>query len=331
MEKTESMHKNDIIDICKRIYANGWFAANDGNVSVKIGPDTVLCTPTGMSKGYLTTQQLIKVDMEGNKTEGDLEPSSEIKMHLDVYKNKKGVNSVVHAHPPVSTGFAVAGVALDQCIMPEIIIGLGSIPITKFGTPSTMEIPDNIRPYLKEHSVFLLENHGALSVGNDIFQAYYRMESLELFAKINLVARLLGNVNVLSEDNVKKIIKVREKFGLLDQDYPGCRIDGKIIKEPAETLNNAPSIGEMIRQVRESSTGVTAERQQEAYDGGASPGTVSGSSVSGGGKSGNIACTGNLPAGSAVSEGAGGKIEISIEKLVDLVTAVVNNVARSKG
>ncbi len=230
MEKTESLYRNDIIDICKRIHTNGWIAANDGNISIRIGPNTVLCTPTGMSKGYLTTDQLIKVDMDGNKIDGDLEPSSEVKMHLDVYKSKENIGAVVHAHPPNSTGFAVAGIALDECIMPEIIISLGSIPLTRFGTPSTSEIPDNIRPYLKEHDVFLLENHGALSIGKDVYQAYYRMESLELFAKINLVARMLGNVNVIDEDNVRKMIGLRPNYGLENTNYPGCRIDDKFIK-----------------------------------------------------------------------------------------------------
>ena len=230
MEKTESLHRNDIIEICKRVHANGWVAANDGNISIRIGPNTVLCTPTGMSKGYLTTDQLIKVDMDGNKIDGDLEPSSEVKMHLDIYKSKENIGAVVHAHPPFATGFAVAGIALDECIMPEIIISLGSIPLTRFGTPSTSEIPDSVRPYLKEHDVFLLENHGALSIGKDVYQAYYRMESLELFAKINHVARMLGNVNVIGEDNVRKMIGLREKFGLENTNYPGCRIDGKFIK-----------------------------------------------------------------------------------------------------
>ncbi len=237
MEKTESQHRNDIIDVCKRIHANGWVAANDGNVSVRINQNTVLCTPTGFSKGYLTSDQLIKVNLDGEKIEGFLQPSSEMKMHLDVYKNKENINAVVHAHPPFSTGFAVAGIALDECIMPEIIIGLGSIPLTKFGTPSTMEIPENIRPYLKDYSVFLLQNHGALSIGGDVYQAYYRMESLELFAKINFIARLLGKVNILSENEVKKVIKIREQFGLDTENYPGCRIDGKVIKKADEAGN----------------------------------------------------------------------------------------------
>lgn len=230
MERTESMYRSDIIDICKRIHGNGWVASNDGNISIRIGSNTVLCTPTGMSKGYLTTDQLIKIDMDGNKIDGDLEPSSEMKMHLDVYRNKEDIGAVVHAHPPNTTGFAVAGIALDECVMPEIIISLGSIPLARFGLPSTSDIPDSIRPYLKEHNVFMMENHGALSIGKDVYQAYYRMESLELFAKINLVARTLGNVNVISEDKVRKMIDLRPKYGLDNTNYPGCRIDDKFIK-----------------------------------------------------------------------------------------------------
>jgi L-fuculose-phosphate aldolase len=230
--KTESIHRNDIIEICKRIYSKGWVAANDGNVSIRLGPDTVLCTPTGMSKGYLTAGQLIKVDMDGNKLEGELEPSSEVKMHIDVYKQRKDVNSVVHAHPPYATGFAVAGIALDKCVLPEVIFSIGSIPLTKYGTPSTSEIPDNVRKYLKDHSVFLLENHGALSVGPDVYKAYYRMESLELFAKISLIANQLGNVNVIDEGNVKKILDIRKQWGM-DSIYPGCRVNGDFVKDGA--------------------------------------------------------------------------------------------------
>jgi L-fuculose-phosphate aldolase len=292
MEKTESQNRNDIIDICKRMHANGWVASNDGNISIRTGPNTVLCTPTGMSKGYITSDQLIKVDMEGNKLDGALEPSSEIKMHIDVYKNKEGINSVVHAHPPYSTGFAVAGVPLDECVMPEIIIGLGSIPVAKFGTPSTMEIPENIRPFLKQYSVFLLENHGALSAGSDVFQAYYRMESLELFAKISFVARTLGNVNVLDENTAKKVIKVREYFNLPGEDYPGCRINDKFI-------TGAEGLDQSLKNAVEKSTGST------------------GFSVTGAGVAG---LQGNA---------SNDNISISKEKLVELISIVVNNIIKN--
>jgi L-fuculose-phosphate aldolase len=229
-EKTESQIRADIIEVCKRIHSNGWVASNDGNVSVKISEERVLCTPTGMSKGYLTSDQLIKVDMEGNKIDGELNPSSEMKMHLDVFKHRQDVRSVVHAHPPYSTGFAVAGVALDECVIPEIIVSLGSIPLVEYGTPSTFEIPDNVRKYLKEHSVFLLESHGALSVGSDAFQAYYRMESLELFAKISLIAKQIGNVNQIREEEVRKILDVRKDFGLSTENYPGCKVGDKFLR-----------------------------------------------------------------------------------------------------
>jgi Ribulose-5-phosphate 4-epimerase and related epimerases and aldolases len=297
MEKTESQNRDDIIDICKRVYANGWVASNDGNVSIRTGPNTVLCTPTGMSKGYLTSGQLIKVDMQGNKLDGALEPSSEIKMHIDVYKHKEGVNSVLHAHPPYATGFAVAGVPLDECVMPEIIIGLGSIPLTKFGTPSTMEIPENIRPFLKQYSVFLLENHGALSVGNDVFQAYYRMESLELFAKISFVARSLGNVNVLDENTAKKVIKVREYFNLPSEDYPGCRVNDRFVT---------------------SAEGIELNAQTAVKGSIGTGGFTQGSSLFTSGPA--AGSPGNIP---------GENISISKEKLVELVTIVVSSIIKN--
>ena len=226
MTKSESEHRKDIIEICHRVYAQGWVAANDGNVSVKMDNNLYLCTPTGRSKGYLTSDQLIKVDGEGRKLEGELDPSSEIKMHLDVYKNRPDVGSVVHAHPPTATGFACAGMALDQCVIPEVVIALGSIPLTKYGTPSTEEIPNNIREYLPHHNAFLLENHGALSIGSDVYQAYYRMESMELFAKIYLVARQLGQINLIDKENVEKMLKLRQEWGM-DQHYAGCRINSE--------------------------------------------------------------------------------------------------------
>lgn len=236
MAKSESEHRKDIIEVCRRIYRQGWVAANDGNVSIKLSQDVYLCTPTGMSKGYLTTDQLVKVDGFGNKVEGELNPSSEIKMHLDVFKNRPDVNAVVHAHPPTATGFACAGMALDECVIPEVVISLGSIPLAKYGTPSTDEIPNNIRKYLPSHNVFLLENHGALSIGPDVYNTYYRMESLELFAKIYLVAKQLGQINLIGEENVEKMLKLRQEWGM-DSHYAGCRIDSKVIGEPENKTN----------------------------------------------------------------------------------------------
>ena len=237
--KSERELRADIVEVCHKIYNNGWVAANDGNVSVLIDDGIAICTPTGISKGIITPDMLIKVDINGNKLEGEreLKPSSEIKMHLDILRNKPGVNSVVHAHPPYGTAFAVAGIPLNECVLPEIVISLGQIPITKYGTPSTFEIPESVREHLKESSVFLLENHGALSTGSDVFQAYYRMESMELFAKIAVIAKTIGNVNTISEPNVKKLLKLRTDWGMDTENFPGCRIGDKMINYNDKSYN----------------------------------------------------------------------------------------------
>lgn len=229
--KSERELRADIVDVCLKIYNNGWVAANDGNVSVLLGDGLAICTPTGISKGVMTPDMLIKVDINGNMIEGekDLKPSSEIKMHLDILKNKPGVTAVVHAHPPYGTAFAVAGIPLNECILPEIVISLGHIPLTKYGTPSTFEIPDSVREHLKDNFVFLLENHGALSTGADVYQAYYRMESMELFAKIAVIARTLGNVNTISEPNVKKLLKLRTDWGMDTENFSGCKIGDRMM------------------------------------------------------------------------------------------------------
>ena len=144
---------------------NGFVAANDGNISVKVSENEYYCTPTGVSKGFMTPDMIIKIDADGNKLEGKLNPSSEIKMHMRVYRERPDVNAVVHAHPPTATAYAVAGIPLDKYLLPEAILVLGDVPICKYGTPSTMEIPDSLEPYIQTHDAFLLQNHGALTVG----------------------------------------------------------------------------------------------------------------------------------------------------------------------
>lgn len=220
--KSELEHKKDICEIGRRIYLNGFVAANDGNISIRINENEILATPTAVSKGFMTPDMIVKVDLEGNLISGRLRPSSELKMHLDVYKNREDVKAVVHAHPPTATGFSVAGIPLDEMIMPEVIISLGTVPVAEYGTPSTMELPDAIRKYLACHDGILLENHGALTVGTDLYNAYFKMETIELAAKINLTARLLGKVNEISSDNVKKLYSVRKKMGIKGRHPADC-------------------------------------------------------------------------------------------------------------
>jgi len=203
----------EMCEIGKRVYANGFVAANDGNFSVKIGANEFLCTPTGVSKGYMTPEMICKVDAAGNILEGS-SPSSEIKMHLRIYNERPDVNAVVHAHPPYATSYAIVGQALTAPLMPEAVIFLGAVPVTAYGTPSTDEIPDNISKYLQNHDAVLLENHGALTYGDNLLNAYYKMESLEFYAKLMFISSQIGKPQELSEAQVEKLLDIRRKMGL---------------------------------------------------------------------------------------------------------------------
>ncbi len=213
--------KKEICEIGRRIYMNGFVAANDGNISVKVNDNEFYCTPTGVSKGFMTPDMIIKVDGKGNKLEGTLNPSSEFKMHLKVYQERPDVNAVVHAHPPIATAHAVCNIPLDTYIMPEAVIFLGTVPICEYGTPSTMEIPDSLMPYIQKHDAFLLKNHGALTVGNTLIKAYFNMESTEYFAKVSLYARQLGGPKQLDCEQINTLLDLRKKFGAPGK-HPGC-------------------------------------------------------------------------------------------------------------
>ena len=211
-------------DICHKMWQLGWVAANDGNLSVRLPNGNFLATPTGISKSFITPEKLVVIDADGNvlEAENGYRPSSEIKMHLRCYKEREDVGAVLHAHPPTATGYAVAHVPLDRYTMIETVAAIGSIPVTPYGTPSTYEVPDAIAPYLQEHDVLLLANHGALTVGVDAITAYYRMETLELFAKISLTAHLLGGEKEISEENIQKLIDLRKYYGITGR-HPGYK------------------------------------------------------------------------------------------------------------
>ncbi|MDR3318729.1 MAG: class II aldolase/adducin family protein [Clostridiales bacterium] len=208
--------KKEICEIGKRIYNQGMVAANDGNVSVKIAPGEFLCTPTGVSKGFMTPDYICKVDDTGKVIQANkgFKPSSEIKMHMRVYRERPDVMSVVHAHPIFATSFAIAGIPLTQPIMPEAIITLGCVPIAEYGTPSTDEIPDAVSKYLQHFDAVLLENHGALTYSDSLLNAYHKMESVEFYAKLLFNARLLGGPKELSQAQVERLYEIRRQFGL---------------------------------------------------------------------------------------------------------------------
>lgn len=232
MNKNENELKEQICDICHKMWQLGWVAANDGNVSVKIDENTFLTTPTGISKSFMTPDKIVKINAKGEVLEAknEYKPSSEIKMHLRCYEQRDDVGAVVHAHPPTATGFALAHKSMDVYSLVECVISVGSVPIAEYGTPSTDEVPNSITPYLKEHDVILLENHGALTVGKDLVTAYYRMETLELWAKTSLVAQLLGEERELSRENIDRLISMRSAYKVSGK-HPGYKKYNKAKEE----------------------------------------------------------------------------------------------------
>lgn len=216
--------KEQIIDICHRLWQKGWVAANDGNITVKVGENRYLATQTGVSKAFITPDKIGVIDGDFNVIDAvaGFRPSSELKMHMRCYKERPDIGAVVHAHPPASTGFACAHVPLDDYCMIETVLSIGAVPIAPYGTPSTYEVPDAIAPYLPEHDAILLENHGALTVGVDLTTAYYRMETMELQAQISLNARLLGGAVDISRENIDRLIGMRPQYGVTGK-HPGYK------------------------------------------------------------------------------------------------------------
>ncbi len=202
VDRSEAQLRADIVEVGRRLYARGYTASNDGNISVRLDDGRLLMTPKSVCKGFMATEMMCITDLDGTKLAGERDPSSEMQMHLEVYRQRPDVQAVVHAHPPIATGFAVAGIPLDRAVLAEVVTTLGSVPIAEYATPSTKELPEAVRKYVKAHDGMLLANHGALTLGADLFSAYYKMETIEHFAKISLVARLLGGERLLSREEV---------------------------------------------------------------------------------------------------------------------------------
>ena len=192
MKKTLEQHRKDIVEIGRRIYQLGYVAAFDGNISVRLENGNILATPTAMSKGFMAEEDLVIVDAEGRAVEGKRKVSSEIAMHLLIYRLRSDVQAVVHAHPPCATGYAAAGVPLTKAILAEVVLVLGCIPLTRYGTTGTSELTDAIRDYVPRHDALLLANHGVVTYGSDLFLAHAKMETVEHFARISLVTKVSG-------------------------------------------------------------------------------------------------------------------------------------------
>lgn len=215
MAPEEKSLRDQICDIGRNLWTRGMVAANDGNISVRLSTGEILCTPTGVSKGYLTPDKIAKIAPDGRVLESlaPYRPSSEVRMHLRVYETSTEVGAVVHAHPMYGTVFAIKGEALTRPMMPESVIAMPEIPLAAYGTPSTDAVPDSVTPYVATHSVCLLEQHGALSWGTDLMAAYLAMERLEYTAKITFLLRLIGGERDLPEDEVATLVSMRAQYG----------------------------------------------------------------------------------------------------------------------
>jgi len=202
-----------LVDVCHRMHARGLVAGTDGNVSVRFSRDHVLATPTGMSKGFIGTGDLVVCDLEGKQLQGSAKLTTEIKIHLAVYQQREDACAVVHAHPPHATAFAVARKQLDERLMPEAYIAVGKVALTPYGTPSTSELEDSIRPAAANHEAILLSNHGALTLGHDLLEAYHRMEALEQLAHITTLTHLLGTATPLTPEEMARLDAIRGVYG----------------------------------------------------------------------------------------------------------------------
>ena len=254
--RAEEQIRADIVEAGRRMYQRGFVASNDGNISSRLDDRRLITTPKSVSKGFMTPDMMVIVDLDGKKVAGDRDPSSELPMHLEIYRNRPDVNAVVHAHPPTATGFAVAGIPLTRAVLAEVITTLGSIPIAEYGTPSTAELPDAVRKYIKAHDGMLLANHGAVTCGPNVMGAYYKMETIEHFARISLVARQLGGENLISREEVERLQGLRGMYGIAspaplcaDPDMPQAdQVLCQVLEAPESSERLVPDVNATLRQ-----------------------------------------------------------------------------------
>jgi L-fuculose-phosphate aldolase len=228
---SERALRQHIIEVTRQVHARGWIAATDGNISARLGPDRILCTPTGVNKAKMNEDDLIVIDRRGKKIQGKLAPSSEILMHLAAYDERADVGGVVHAHPTNCIAFSLAGISLAQCLLPEIVFTFGSIPTTAYTTPTTEEVPNEVRKWLRDFDAMILDRHGSLTVGADVFAAYDKLERMEHVAEITFRARMLGPIRPLAREQIDKLREVGRGLGLKER---------KIIGAPCDHCNACP-------------------------------------------------------------------------------------------
>ena len=220
--------KQDICEIGRRLYNKGFAAANDGNITVRISDNEVLCTPTMHSKGFLKVEDICTIDMTGKQIAGIKKRSSEALLHLEIYKQRPEIKSVVHCHPPHATAFAVAREPIPQCVLPEVEVFLGDVPITRYETPGGQAFADTVLPFVNKTNIIILANHGTVSFGVDVEQAYWWTEILDAYCRILMLSRQLGNVSYFNENEERELLDLKQKWGWADprntDEYKNCDI-----------------------------------------------------------------------------------------------------------
>jgi len=211
--RSESERRKDIVEVCRRIHSKGWISSTDGNVSVRLGNDRILITPTGIHKGYMKPSDLVVVDFEGRPKRGASKPTSEITLHLTCYRQRPEIGAVIHAHPTMSVAFSLAGIGLAKCLLPEVVFTLGSIPTADYAPPATSEVANSIMKYIADYDAIILERHGSLTVGGDVYTAYNTLERMEHVAEITYHARQLGGVEPLTRDQVDRLREIGKARG----------------------------------------------------------------------------------------------------------------------
>ena len=233
----ESEIRQEIVRAGKKLAEHFFVAANDGNISYRYSQNEIFITPTGINKGDVRVEDILKVDLKGNVISGKLSPSSEMKMHLRVYEIRSDVKAIVHAHPPAITGYAASRIPLDRNILlPEVIFNLGRIGLTDYATPTTEEVPRSVESVIADCDAVMLANHGALTVGENVMEAYYRMETLEMYARINLVASILGKPAYLDENQIKKLFAIRNERGWGTLRTGRAEIDEALVEKITEVV-----------------------------------------------------------------------------------------------
>ncbi len=252
----EQDYRKEIVSICKSMYNKNYISSTDGNVSVRLKHNRILVTPSGINKGFIKEADIIIVDIDGNLLSGTKKPTSEIRMHLACYKERSDVNAVIHAHPPLCVAFSLAEVSLAQCILPEVILSLGSVPTTDYATPTTEEVPLVIKEHIKNFDAIILDRHGSLTLGNDLIAAFNNLERIEHAAQITFFARQLGNVKFLPKEEVNKLISLGQKLGvrqarLTCQECGGCGRNKGEASLTKHMIKNIPDENSLVKLITE--------------------------------------------------------------------------------